>query len=371
MHIGFLTPDLTYSHGWGHYSLSLILALCRAGINLTIVSARNSPPVQKFHTRPILPPLVPAERFMLPRTLLISREVHTLLGSCDIIHATAEPYAPLATWIAGNRPAIITGHGSYVRIARQRHWPVNLIYEHAFRHALTVCVSRYTARTLNETLPNARSVVINNGIDVERFAHLPPLEEPKFAPVVLCVGAVKARKGVLELVRAMAVVRQHIQDAQCIIIGSLTAEPAYVQQVRMTITEHGLEGHVHLMGHVPEQILYAWYGAADIFALPSMNDGWKFEGYGLAHLEASAAGLPVIGTTDCGAEDAIDDGVTGLLIPQSQVSERLPQAIVTVLRDKDLARRMGEAGRKKAQSQTWDHVAGNMIALYEDVLKHT
>jgi phosphatidylinositol alpha-1,6-mannosyltransferase len=84
----------------------------------------------------------------------------------------------------------------------------------------------------------------------------------------------------------------------------------------------------------------SWYGSAHVFALPSLNVGWKFEGYGLAHLEASAAGLPVIGTTDCGAADAIDDGVTGLLVTQAQVAERLPAAIIRLLSDPALAAQM-------------------------------
>jgi phosphatidyl-myo-inositol dimannoside synthase len=113
-----------------------------------------------------------------------------------------------------------------------------------------------------------------------------------------------------------------------------------------------------------------WHGAADVFVLPSINAGWKFEGYGLVHMEASAAGLPVIGTTGCGVEDTVDDGVTGLLIPQSEIAEKLPQAILGLLSNPEKARRLGEAGKAKARRQTWDHVAGQMIALYEGALEN-
>jgi glycosyltransferase involved in cell wall biosynthesis len=163
----------------------------------------------------------------------------------------------------------------------------------------------------------------------------------------------------------MAVVRKHVPDVQCMIIGSLDPEPDYVQRIRQTIRELNLDGHVHLLGHVPENILLGWYGAADVFALPSMNDGWKFEGYGLAHLEASAAGLSVIGTSDCGAEDAIEDGITGILVSQVKVEDELPAAIIRLLTDKALAARLGAAGKTKAQTQTWDFVARQMIAVYQ------
>ncbi len=166
----------------------------------------------------------------------------------------------------------------------------------------------------------------------------------------------------------MAAVRQRVPDAQCVIIGSLDMGPDYVGRVRAAITTLGLQNCVHLMGRVPDETLLGWYGAADVFVLPSINSEWKFEGYGLVHMEASAAGLPVIGTRDCGAEDAIDDGVTGLLVPQIGIAEALLQAIVALLSDSERARRMGEAGRAKAQNQTWDHVAQQMIALYEAAL---
>jgi phosphatidylinositol alpha-1,6-mannosyltransferase len=182
---------------------------------------------------------------------------------------------------------------------------------------------------------------------------------------VLSVGAVKRRKGTLELVQAMAAVRRHIPDVQCVILGSLDAESGYVEGVRAAIAALGLEDCVYLPGRVPDETLLGWYSAADVFVLPSMNDSWKFEGYGLVHLEASAAGLPVVGTTDCGAADAIEDGVTGLLVPQAGIAETLPGAILSILNDPVRARQMGGAGREKAQRQTWDHVAQQMIALYE------
>jgi phosphatidylinositol alpha-1,6-mannosyltransferase len=115
---------------------------------------------------------------------------------------------------------------------------------------------------------------------------------------------------------------------------------------------------------VPEATLLAWYGAADVFALPARDVGGRFEGFGLVYLEAGAAGLPVIGTTGCGAEDAIHDGVTGLLLPPSQVTDALPGAIIALLSDPARAARMGAAGRAWARTQTWARAAQQTLALY-------
>lgn len=364
MHLGLLTCELTHTHGWAHYSASLVEVLQRAGVKITVIAARNSPPINGLNIHPILPDTLLPERWIMPKLALMTPRVRGLLADCDVIHTTIEPYAPLAVWAAGNRPTFVTGHGSYMQLATQRRWPINAIFRRAFLQSKIVCVSRYTERVTHNLLPGANTVVVNNGVDAARFESVLP-HQPSEQPIVLSVGAVKPRKGTLELVQAMAVVRQQIPNVQCIIIGNTTYDPDYVGQVKKAVADLSLSENVYLLGQVPSETLMDWYSKATLFALPSMNEGWKFEGYGLVHLEASAAGLPVIGTTDCGAEDAIDDGITGLLIPQSQVAEKLPQAIIQLLTNPNLAAQMGEAGQAKAKRQTWDFVAAQMIELYQ------
>lgn len=371
MHIGLLAADLTHRSGWAHYSLGLLLALRRAGAAVTVAAARNSPPVDGVTVLPLLPMVDPLEGGMLFKQALAAPRARRTLANCDLIHSAIEPYAPLAAWVAGTRPLVVTGHGSYVRVSRERVFPVGALFERAFRRSLLVCVSHYTAQQAELALPGIRTAVVNNGIDVERFAGITPDAAPRSRPTVLCVGAVKARKGTLALVRAMSVVRQQFPDVQCIVVGTLEAEPEYVRQVQAEISALHLENCVQLLGRISDDELLNWYGTADVFALPSLNIDWKFEGFGLSLMEASAAGLPVIGTTDCGAEDAVEDGATGLLVSQAQIETELPSAIIRLLADPVLARRMGEAGRARARQQTWDRTARQMIAIYDSLLSGT
>jgi phosphatidyl-myo-inositol dimannoside synthase len=368
MKIGLLTCDLSRRHGWAHYSLSLIEALRRVGADLTIVTARSSPDVETLTLSKLLPDTFPAERFILLKGWRALPHVRELLHTCDVIHATIEPYAPMAMWVAEKRPYFVTGHGSYVQIANDHHWPISTIYRRALLQSHLVCVSRYTAKVAQTALPGVRTTVVNNGVNQKRFQieNLHPVEEG--SKTVLAVGAVKPRKGTLELVKAMNEVYMHMPEVKCVIIGSLDIDRPYVERVRAAITQFGLTDCVHLLGHVPEHVVLDWYNRADVFAMPSMNDNGKFEGYGLVYLEASAAGLPVISTTDCGAEDAIDDGLTGFLIPQSQVPQRLPGTILSILSDPALAARMGAAGRLKAAGQSWDYVAAKMLEIYDTAL---
>ena len=244
--------------------------------------------------------------------------------------------------------------------AQRRRFPVGALYGWAYRRALMVCVSHYTARAAESATPGIKTRVINNGVDFERFGAV----EHVGGGGVLTVGAVKARKGVIELVRALA----QVPDARCTIVGSLTIEPAYVARLRDEIARLGLGDRVILTGRVADADLLAYYAQADLFVMASLNVGWKFEGFGLTLLEASAAGLPVIGTRDCGAEDAVIEGETGLLVGQSDLEPDLAAAIRDLLANPARAAQMGAAGREYARGQTWDRVAAQMIGLYKSAL---
>lgn len=378
MHIGFLAPDLMLTHGWGSYTLGLLRALQRAGVAITVITARNSPAVADVPALPLLPAVVPAESHSLFKMLRQSPAVARHLAGCDMLHTTIEPYAPLAAGLKGRRPLFITVHGTYVYLPKMRRFPVNYLYQWAFRQATLVCVSHYTARIAQEVVPGVHTIVINNAVEAERFGRMtsPPdplsrLERGDITPLILTTGGLKARKGTLHLVRAVAKVRDHLPDVQCIIAGALTHDPDYVTKVRDEIARLKLTDCVHLTGVIPDDELRAWYRKASVFVMPSINDGWKFEGFGLVHLEASAAGLPVIGTTGCGAEDAIEHGVTGLLVDQARIAEMLPEAILEILLNPETVRQMGSAGREKARRQTWDNVALQMIAAYEASLRRS
>lgn len=369
MHLGLLAADLSHRHGWAHHCLSLIRALKRAGAQMTVITSRSSPEVDGIHQHRLLPDTNPMQKNLLLHSLRRAPEIGRLLRGCDLIHAMIEPYAPVGAWVAAGRPFVVTAHGSYIDLLTRRRKPVGTIYRWAFSRAQPiVCVSRYTASVIGDILPGARLEVIQNAVDPAHFVSLPEHGVEKRGPTVLAVGAVKLRKGTLELVRAMQTVRAAVPDAQCVIIGSTDAEPGYSHQVAAEIDVLGLQDCVHLLGHVPEETKLAWYGAADVFALPSLHVGRKFEGFGLIYLEASASGLPVIGTLDSGAEDAIEQGVTGLLVPQSGVTGALADAIISLLRDPARAAQMGAAGRESVQNRTWDSAARQWLALYENLL---
>ena len=367
MRIGLITSDLSMENGWATYSLSLIRQLRARGIEATVVCARNSPSVE-FPIHRLLPSVTPPEQHTFFKTLASIARVRRLLRDCDVVHCTSEPYAILAAAVAGRRPLFITAHGSYVNLPRMRRFPVGHLYRRAFARARLICVSRHTAQVAREQIPGAQIHVINNGVDVARFLEPSKLRVDKRGPTVVSAGGIKPRKGTLQLVEAMAIVRGRIPDAQCLIMGNPQRGSAYTAQVERRIVELGLSGCLRIMGFVDDELMRAWMAEADVFALPAMNDGLFFEGFGLVLVEAGAAGTAVVGADSCGVADAIEDGVTGLVVSQANVAEELPRALLELLENPARAAQMGAAGRRRAQAQTWASVAEQVIGLYQAAL---
>ena len=121
---------------------------------------------------------------------------------------------------------------------------------------------------------------------------------------------------------------------------------------------------MHFLGLLPPySTLVAWYQNADVFLLPSVNDGSSFEGLGFVFLEAAAAGTPSIGTRDCGAMEAIRDGETGLLVAQHDI-RGTADAVIRLLGDDDLREKMSANAPAHALALSWDKLAARVVDVY-------
>lgn len=367
MRIGLISSDLSTDNGWATYGLNLIRELRKRDIAATVVCSRNTPPVD-FQHYPLLPALTPPERHTFAKSMRQFFAIRRLLRDCDIIHCTAEPYAILAAAVAGARPLFLTAHGSYINLPRIRSFPMNKLYLESFKRARLICVSRYTAQVARELLPHAPIAVINNGVDIDHFLAPPSIKVEKRGPTVVTAGGIKPRKGTLQLIEAIAIAREQLPTVQCLILGSPGFGSAYTDHALRRIDALNLQGNVSILGFVEEELKRAWFAAADVLALPAVNDGFFFEGFGLVLHEAGAAGTAVIGSDGCGIADAIEDGVTGLIVSQERISDELPRALLTLLQDPDRARAMGAAGRQRAKARSWDQVAAQVVQHYERAL---
>jgi phosphatidyl-myo-inositol dimannoside synthase len=157
---------------------------------------------------------------------------------------------------------------------------------------------------------------------------------------VLILGRVSAsegRKGHDQLLECWPRVLETVPQAQLVIAG----EGDDIDRLKQKARGLGIAERVVFCGYVSDATREALFGRSGMFAMPSQQ-----EGFGLVYLEAMRAALPCVGALDDGAMEPIVDGETGFLVPQSD-REALANAIVTILRDHNLRRRFGEAGRKR------------------------
>ncbi|MFG3527969.1 glycosyltransferase family 4 protein [Streptomyces sp. NPDC047917] len=180
-------------------------------------------------------------------------------------------------------------------------------------------------------------------------------------PVVVCVSRLVPRKGQDTLILAMPAILAQVPDAVLLIVGG----GPYDKELRRLAEETGVGESVRFTGPVPWEELPAHYGAGDVFAMPcrTRRGGLDVEGLGIVFLEASATGLPVVAGDSGGAPDAVLDGETGWVVRGGSAQESADR-IVTLLRDPELRRRMGERGRAWVEEKwRWDLLAERLREL--------
>ena len=186
--------------------------------------------------------------------------------------------------------------------------------------------------------------------------------------VVLQLGRMAPRKGVDTVIQSMAMLRhRHGIDAQLLVVGGEAgaangkAGPE-LARLRNLASELGIAAQVRFTGQQPRSTLRDYYSAADVFACTP----W-YEPFGITPVEAMACARPVIGSEVGGIKSTVDDGVTGFLVP-SRDPAALAERLARLHRHPELARAMGEAGRRRACERcTWQQIATQLLAIYADV----
>lgn len=230
-------------------------------------------------------------------------------------------------------------------------------------------VSRYWQRRLRQEF-GVQTTVVPNGVDARRFAAPPPGDpgalrerigaEEQF--LFLTVGGLEPRKGSLELIEALAKVRDLAGPLRLAVIGghSFQDHAAYRARVLERADELDLSETLVLLGTVPDGELSTWYHAADAFLFPSVTEGW-----GLVVLEAMAAGLPVIATDIPVFREYLSHDDALLVPPQDPAA--LAHAMALVVRDAPLRRRLAQGGPQVAARYPWDASAARHAEIYQRI----
>ena len=243
----------------------------------------------------------------------------------DLVHAHWLPSAIPA--LATRKPFVVQLWGTDVELAARARWAAGRLVRRA---KIVLCPSQALAAAAREL--GARDVrVVPSGV-----AMPDEVDEPDEPPHVLYVGRLSEEKGILEFVEATAGIP------------------------RVVVGDGPLRDRVpDAVGFVPPRELGRYYERAAVVACPSRR-----EGYGIVAREAMAYGRPVVATAVGGLTDAVEDGVTGLLVPPRDAA-RLRAAIERLLADPGLRRRRGQAARDMASHEfSWHEATLSTIAAY-------
>jgi len=166
--------------------------------------------------------------------------------------------------------------------------------------------------------------------------------------IILTICRLVPHKGTDTLIEAMPMIRRDVPNAALVVVG----DGPYRADLERKAVQSGQSGNILFVGWVSEEEKFGWYSACDVFAMPSRWDRTSkgIEGYGYAFLEAGAFGKPVVGGNSGGIPDTVEDGVTGVLVDPNDAGA-VAGAITSLLKNPEKARKMGEAGRKRVETE--------------------
>ena len=220
-----------------------------------------------------------------------------------------------------------------------------------------ICVSSFTESLLNERvgLPKKQTTVIRNGIDSKtllascnKHKNQEICKKLKLQGnrVLLTVGRLTPRKGQDIVIETLPEVIKEIPEVKYVIVGTGN----YRQSLEKILQTKELSDKVIFAGRVSKESLPSYYELCNIFIMLSRRERHTVEGLGISFLEAMAFNKPLIGGDHGGVPEIIEDGKNGYLVDPLNISSAA-DAICRLLKDRNLAKNMGEAGRKKLERE--------------------
>jgi len=241
-------------------------------------------------------------------------------------------------------------------------WVERLALENADR---IVAVSKHSQGEILElfNVKPERVAVIHNGINLNVWRHSTATDTRKAQGIegdyILFVGRTSRQKGMVHLIEAMKYVDPGVKLVCC---TSAPDTKEIENEIAAKIAEEPRCHWINIM--LREENYIELYSNCVLFACPSV-----YEPFGIINLEAMACERPVVASAVGGIQEVVVPGETGYLVPPAD-PKALAEAINKVLRNRDMARRMGLAGRKRVEDHfSWTSIAHKTKAMYEDMLR--
>lgn len=354
MRVLLITSTVSEKSGWGRHSAAIAKAIRAQGVEVEVV-ADNAP-------------------LTLARFAKNCMTARTKAKKADVVHAIdGWPYGvyALAAVLGTGKKLFINGIGTY-SVAPLYHFGKSFLLKKAYARASAVfSISEYTKHELASAGVEEKKIqVIHYG--APSFEPLSADRKKELAsrlgitgvaqPVVLTVGAIKNRKGQLDTLGAVDILKNTHPNILYVLAGSGN-DKRYLREVEEYVSTHGLSRNAMVLQEIDDEVLTFLYDRCTVFALNSVNDETHhhFEGFGAAILEANTFGKPAVGSRGCGIEDAIKDGYSGLLAAQRD-SRDIASKIEAVLAEYDS---FSTSTKIFSTDFSWEKTAGAYISFYK------
>jgi len=287
------------------------------------------------------------------------RDMHTS-KPISVIHAhSALPCGHAAALLSRELgiPFVVTVHGldafSTVQVRGYAGKWCRRVSEWVYHQASQViCVSEKVRQNVLFGAPNAKTRVVFNGVDEQKF-----VPEESNGSSMLCVGNLNSAKGQSLLIRAFATVAVVLPEVTCEFIGNGPDR----ESLRTLARELGIESRVKFRGRQSRREVARAMRECLLFALPS-----RYEALGCVYLEAMSCGKAAIGCRGQGIDEVIEHGVNGWLVDPENL-DQLTQAILEFTRNEFLRKSMGIAARETILGGfTLAHQAESLAEVYRE-----
>lgn len=289
---------------------------------------------------------------------LLSRKNET-----DVLHVQYCIYYSLSAYlfnILTSKPYVVSCRGSDVIWVRKNpFW--KLVQRRVLKRAAFVTAVSDEIRRILELdygIPREKIGIVPNGIDETEFQEVRVLRPKSDHDSVAFLGSLRPVKDPLTALRAFRLAHIAFPQFKLEIVG----DGPLRTQLEKYVKDNNLVESVTITGSVNHKKALAALAKADFFLMSSVS-----EGFPNALLEAMSLGKTVIATAVGGVNDLVENGRSGLLVP-AKSPEKLSEALVRVLADRELARRMGEAAQETSRDYTWDAVINRYLSIYDCIL---
>jgi len=296
----------------------------------------------------------------------VRRILHRLRPQLLHVHYAAG-YGVLGR-LSGFHPRILSIWGSDVFVAPYQSGFQRRVIQKNLRSYDMLCATgnaiAQQARSVCDGLGDIR--ITPFGVDTEKFRPNPTKKDAS----KITIGTVKKYHpfyGIDLLVRAFARVRQRFLESEpeigrrlrLLLVGS----GDHKAEIEALVKSLGISDVSEVLGPVPHHEVPDYLNRLDVYACPSRS-----ESFGVAVLEASACGVPVVVTNVGGLPEVVEDGKTGFIVPPENL-DALAEAIETLVRRPDLRAQMGQAGREMvAERYSWDESVRIMENVYAEAI---